>query len=82
MHNSHRFCLFLVIAAFVAPSFGHAAAKESLYDAKSATKVSPAMQAIFGPQSGKYRYDSRMMRAAEMAAARMAAARKSGGGGN
>ncbi len=70
MHYSLRICLILAIVAFVLPSFGHAAAQESLYDAKSAQKVDPALQSILGPQSGKFRYDNRMIRAAEIAAAR------------
>ncbi len=70
MHNSTRICLVLSILAFVVPTFGHAAEKESLYDAKTAQKIDPALQSILGPQSGKLRYDSRMIRAAEIAAAR------------
>jgi hypothetical protein len=70
MHQLIRICLILFILAFVAPSFARAAAKESLYDAKSAQKIDPAMQSLLGPQSGKFRYDKRMLRAAEIAAAR------------
>lgn len=70
MHYSLRFCLILSISAFVVPSFGHAAAKESLYDAKTAQKIDPALESILGPGSSKIRYDNRMIRAAEIAAAR------------
>lgn len=69
MHYNIRFCLILLILAFMAPVFGHAAEK-SLYDSKTAKKIDPAMQSILGPQSGKFRYDSRMIKAAEIAAAR------------
>lgn len=69
MHYSTRFCLILVTLAFIAPAFGHGAEK-SLYDSKAAKKIDPAMQSILGPQSGKLRYDNRMIKAAEIAAAR------------
>ncbi len=69
--NSHiRICLILCILAIIAPSFSHASAQDSLYDAKTAQKIDPAMQSLLGPQSGKFRYDSRMLRAAEIAASR------------
>jgi hypothetical protein len=80
MHCSIRFCLILSISAFVVPSFGHAAAKESLYDAKTAQKIDPSLQVIFGPQADKVRYDARMVRAAEMAANRIAARERKGAG--
>src|SRR4051812_38442955 len=70
MNNPIRICLILCILAIVLPSSARAAAKDSLYDAKTAQKITPAMQSILGPQSGKFRYDSRMLRAAEIAAAR------------
>ena len=69
MHYSKLFCLILFVLAFVTPVFGHAAEK-SLYDSKTAKKIDPAAQSILGPQSGKFRYDSRMIKAAEIAAAR------------
>src|SRR6187401_2752906 len=69
MHHNIRFCLILAILAFVAPTFGHGAEK-SLYDSKTAKKIDPATQSILGPQSGKFRYDSRMIKAAEIAASR------------
>jgi hypothetical protein len=69
MHYIPRFCLILFILAFVAPTFGHGAEK-SLYDSKTAKKIDPAIQSVLGPQSGKFRYDSRMVKAAEIAASR------------
>ena len=42
-------------------------AKEpSLYDASQARKLTPKEQAHFGPQSGNFRYDARMIRAAKI----------------
>jgi hypothetical protein len=69
MHFNIRFSLILLILALAAPAFGHAAEK-SLYDSKAAKKIDPSMQSVLGPQSGKFRYDSRMIKAAEIAAAR------------
>jgi hypothetical protein len=70
MSQNIRICLILFILAVIVPTVGHAAAKESLYDAKTAQKIDLEKQSILGPQSGKYRYDKRMIRAAEIAAAR------------
>ena len=42
----------------------------SLYDPSTAKPLTPAEQSIFGPQSGKFRYDSRMVHAAQIAAER------------
>ncbi len=70
MSQKIRICLTLFILAFVAPVFARAAAPDSLYNPKTAQKIDPAQQSLFGPQSGKFRYDKRMIRAAEIAAAR------------
>jgi hypothetical protein len=69
MHHLTRFCLILFILAIVAPVFGHGAEK-SLYDSKTARKIDPALQSVLGPESSKFRYDNRMIKAAEIAAAR------------
>ena len=42
----------------------------SQYDRKTARKLSSDEVGAFGPQATKYRYDSRMIRAAEIAADR------------
>lgn len=42
----------------------------SLYESKAAKKIDPAKLSFFGPQASKFRYDKRMIRAAELAAAR------------
>jgi len=44
--------------------------EDSLYDPRTARKLSPEQQWMFGPQSGKFRYDGRMLHAAEIAAER------------
>jgi hypothetical protein len=45
-------------------------ANDSLYNPATAKKLDLSKQAIFGPQSGHFRYDQRMLRAAEIAQAR------------
>ncbi len=45
-------------------------AEESLYDTTTAKKIDISKLSLFGPQASKFRYDSRMMRAAEIASAR------------
>lgn len=70
MLKSIRICLILFILAFIAPTLARASARDSLYDAKTAQKIDPAKLSLFGPQSGKFRYDKRMIHAAEIAAAR------------
>ena len=45
-------------------------ANDSLYDRTTAQKLDLSKQAVFGPQSGSFRYDQRMIRAAEIAQAR------------
>ena len=42
----------------------------SLYESKTAQKIDPARLSFFGPHASKFRYDKRMIRAAELAAAR------------
>jgi len=65
-------CIFLIlfILSCALPAFSHAASADSLYSSGAAKKIDPARQSIFGPQSGRFRYDKRMIRAAEIAAAR------------
>jgi len=69
MSQTLRILFILCILALV-PVLGHAATNESLYDAKTAEKLDSSQMAQFGPQSGKFRYDARMVHAAEIAAAR------------
>ena len=42
----------------------------SLYESKAAKKIDPAKLSFFGPQASKFRYDKRMIHAAELAATR------------
>lgn len=49
---------------------GCAQAADSLYDRKTAQKLDPAKISLFGPKAGRFKYDSRMVRAAEIAQAR------------
>ncbi len=62
--------LILSILAIVAPAGAHAASTDSLYNPKAAQKLDPTQIPQFGPQAGRFRYDQRMIHAAEIAAAR------------
>lgn len=70
MNQQIRMCLILCVLAMIAPFCGHAAASESLYNPKTAQKLDVTQVPQFGPQSGHFRYDQRMIHAAEIAAAR------------
>ena len=48
-------------------------AGESLYDPSSAQPLTESQRAFFGKRSGQFKYDRRMIRAAEIAAARAGA---------
>ena len=61
--------LLTAIFALLAPRSSKAA-DGSLYNKKAAQKLTSEQRSIFGPQSSKFRYDKRMIRAAEIAAAR------------
>jgi hypothetical protein len=70
---SQKICAVFTISilALLAPATTHASAPEkSLYNPKDAKKVSPGLFSLFGPKAGNFRYDSRMIHAAEIAAAR------------
>jgi hypothetical protein len=69
MTNRFRLLLLLCLATALAASTGRGA-DDSLYDAQTARKLNPSEISLFGPQSGKFRYDSRMLHAAEIASAR------------
>lgn len=70
MHQKISIPLILSILAFIVPVCGRAATTDSLYDVKSAQKLDPTQVPQFGPQAGRFRYDQRMIHAAEIAAAR------------
>ena len=63
-----RILLFLTLA--VLSHQCAARADDSLYEKRAAQKLDLSKQALFGPQSSKFRYDKRMVRAAEIAQAR------------
>jgi hypothetical protein len=61
-------CLYLIALLLgVQSAF---AAEPSLYRQSEARTLTPEEAAMFGPQAGKYRYDSRMIRAAAIAQSR------------
>lgn len=66
----NRIRLILCSLAIFAPVYGRAATGESLYNPKAAQKLDPTQVPQFGPQAGRFRYDQRMIHAAEIAAAR------------
>lgn len=70
MNQKFRICLILFILAIIAPTVGRAETRDSLYNPKTAQKLDPTQLSQFGPQAGKFRYDARMIHAAEIAAAR------------
>jgi hypothetical protein len=62
--------LLLFCAIFALTASKGLSAGDSLYDPQTARKLNPEELSIFGPQSGHFRYDSRMLHAAQIAAAR------------
>jgi hypothetical protein len=62
--------IFLCLAALCSGVQLSAAAEISLLDRSKARPLTPAQASMFGPQAGKYRYDSRMINAAQIAQAR------------
>ena len=65
MHIKLHLLFALLAAAMFAPCA--ASANDSLSDPKTATKLDPAKLSLFGPEASKFRYDKRMIRAAEIA---------------
>lgn len=65
-----KYLRFIIIILAVASSSAFASKNTSLYNAKNAEKLNLKDQSLFGPQSSKFRYDKRMIRAAQIAAAR------------
>lgn len=70
MRQTIRISLILCILVCLAPVVRAAEKAGSLYDAKTAQKIDPSKYPILGPQAGKFRYDKRMLHAAEIASAR------------
>ncbi|MGB8168147.1 MAG: hypothetical protein WCF18_11690 [Chthoniobacteraceae bacterium] len=74
MNKILRILLFLIVLCCIAQPAR--AAEDSLIDRTTARALSLDEAVMFGPQAGKYRYDNRMIRAAQIAQAR--AHRRSG----
>lgn len=64
-----RISLIFAALTLFAPGI-QAATKDSLYDSKTAQKLDVSKLSLFGPQAGKFKYDKRMIHAAEIASAR------------
>ena len=69
MPAKRHICLILAALALLAPG-ARASAPASLYNPKTAQKLEPGKLSLFGPQAGKFKYDKRMIHAAEIASAR------------
>lgn len=63
-----RFFCLSAICALLTTAAVHA--NDSLYDSGTARRLNPGQISLFGPRSGQYRYDKRMIHAAEIAANR------------
>ncbi len=61
----NRTLLLLALFFVLAPLSGRA--NDSLYNRANAQKLDISKQSLFGPQSSNYRYDKRMIHAAEIA---------------
>lgn len=70
MNQKIRIYLILFILAIALSVNGRAETSDSLYNPKTAQKLDATQSSQFGPQAGKFRYDQRMIHAAEIAAAR------------
>lgn len=69
MTKTIRTLLLAGVATLLASGFAQAGEK-SLYNSRTAKKLDPSQLSLFGPKASKYRYDARMIRAAEIAAQR------------
>lgn len=67
MISFHRLLLVLLALLSLTSATALAAAPQSLYDAKNASKVTAEQQSLLGPQSKNFRYDKRMLAALQIA---------------
>ncbi len=67
MYNRRFLSLFAIMAALLWPVTSHA---NSLYNPKEAQKLSKEQLSQFGPNAKNFRYDKRMIHAAQIAAQR------------
>lgn len=66
-----RFHLLTLLASLaLSPFAANARSNESLYNPKEAENLTESQRSLFGPKSSSFRYDKRMIKAAEIAAAR------------
>ena len=66
-----KFYLLLIFTTLVLLAPGaQAIANDSLYNSQTAQKLDVGKLALFGPQASKFKYDKRMVHAAEIAAVR------------
>ena len=64
------FRYFLLIISLLCVSLSADAAEKSLYNRGAAQKIDVSKLSILGPRAGRFRYDKRLLRAAEIAADR------------
>jgi hypothetical protein len=67
------FTRLTALLALLMASAGAYGAEKSLYNPKTAQKVDVSKLSILGPQASKFRYDKRLIRAAEIASERASA---------
>jgi hypothetical protein len=65
-----QFRYLLLIISLLCGGISAQAAEKSLYNKEVAQKVDVSKLSILGPQAGRFRYDKRLLRAAEIAAER------------
>jgi hypothetical protein len=65
-----RFLLLTVLACVASSPMAGARSNDSLYNPKEAETLTDSQKSLFGPKASKFRYDKRMIKAAEIAAAR------------
>ncbi len=65
-----QFRYLLLILSLLCGDFSAQAAEKSLYNKETAQKVDVSKLSILGPKAGRFRYDKRLLRAAEIAADR------------
>lgn len=66
-----RLSLLVLLTGLVcSPLAANARSSESLYNPREAESLTESQRSLFGPKSSKFRYDKRMIKAAEIAAAR------------
>ncbi len=67
------FARLTALLAFLLMATAAFGAEKSLYNPKAAQKIDPSKLSILGPQASKFRYDKRLIRAAEIASERASA---------